>query len=182
MPVLNYQVNMPCYGGINPKLVYIFTNDPVSVVTATNYINWMANGQGISTGDVALIVTRETPTSILGVGFYEFERVGTTTNWNLVPTSGAIGVNSVTGTIHEIIASPSTGNVVISIAPNPEFPGNGSAGLPSGTTAQRAGIAGSIRFNTQLNVFETTVDGAVWLPILTGTAGGVTSLQGRPMR
>lgn len=178
MPVLNYQVNAPCYGGINPKLVYIFTDDPVSVVTETNYINWMANGQGISTGDVALIVTRETPTSILGVGFYEFERVGTTTNWNLVPIPGSIGVNSVTGTIHEIVASPTTGDVIVSIAPNPELPGTGSVGLPSGNTAQRAGIAGSIRFNTQLDVFETTVDGVVWLPIQTGSPGTVTNIFG----
>ncbi|CAB4128389.1 hypothetical protein UFOVP270_22 [uncultured Caudovirales phage] len=178
MPVLNYQVNAPCYGGINPKLVYIFTDDPISVVTETNYINWMANGQGIITGDVALIVTRETPTSILGVGFYEFERVGTTTNWNLVPIPGSIGVNSVTGTIHEIVASPTTGDVIVSIAPNPELPGTGSVGLPSGNTAQRAGIAGSIRFNTQLTQFEVTLDGINWIPLQTGSPGSVTSVSG----
>ena len=177
MPVLSYQVNAIGYGGVNPKLIYIFTNDPISVVTKTGYIDWLANGQGIYTGDVALVVTRETPTAIFGANFYEFQRVGTGPHWNLVPESST-AVESVTGTLHQIVASPTTGNVIVSIAPNAQLPGTGSLGLPSGTTAQRAGIAGSIRFNSQLSLFETTVDGTVWLPIQTGSPGAVTSVSG----
>ncbi len=179
MPVLTYQVNAPGYGGVNPKLVYIFTNDPVSVVTTTGYIDWLANGQGIYTGDVALIVTRQTPTSIFAANFYEFERVGTGPHWNLVPESGGTPpVDSVSGTLNEIIASPTTGNVVVSISPNPIIPGNGSINIPVGNTAQRAGAAGSIRFNSQLSQFEVTLDGINWIALTTGGAGTVSSVTG----
>jgi hypothetical protein len=178
MPVLNYQVNAPGYGGINPKLVYIFTNDPIAVVTTTNYIDWLANPNGIYPGDVALIVTQETPTSNLGVGFYEFVRVGTTNHWNLIPiTNSPASVNSVTGTLNEIIATPTMGDVVVSIYPNPQIPGIASIGLPHGTTAQRAGIIGSIRFNTDTGLFEGTPDGTTWVAFASGSSG-VNSITG----
>ncbi len=176
MPVLSYQVNAPGYGGINPKVVYIFTNDPVATVTQTGYIDWLANQQGIYTGDVALVVTRQTPTSTLGADFYEFVRVGSGPHWNLVPQTFD-AVDSVTGTLNQIIASPTTGDVIVSIDPDPQLPGTGSVGLPKGTTAQQAGIVGSIRFNTQTSVFEGTIDGSTWVPFSTGS-GNVLSLTG----
>lgn len=178
MPVLNYQVNAPGYGGINPKLVYIFTNDPIAKVTETSYIDWLANPNGIYPGDVALIVTQETPTSNLGVGFYEFVRIGTTNHWNLVPiTNSPMNVDSVTGVLNQIIASPTTGNVVVSIYPNPQLPGSQSVGLPHGTTAQRMGIVGSIRFNTDTGLFEGTADGTTWIAFASGSSA-VTSVSG----
>lgn len=178
MPVLNYQVNAPGYGGINPKLVYIFTNDPIATITATSYIDWMANPNGIYEGDVALIVSQETPTSTLGVAFYEFKRIGTTNHWDLIPiTNTPVVVTTVEGTLNQIIATPDIGDVVISIYPNPQIPGLGSIGLPKGTTAQRAGIVGSIRFNTDTGLFEGTPDGTNWFPFETGSSG-ITSLSG----
>lgn len=176
MPVLSYQVNSPGQGGVNPKITYIFTNDPVATVTQTGYIDWLANQQGIYTGDIALVVTRQTPTSTLGADFYEFVRVGTGPHWNLVPQTFD-AVDSVTGTLNQIIASPTTGDVIVSIDPDPQLPGTGSVGLPKGTTAQQAGIVGSIRFNTQTSVFEGTVDGSTWVPFATGT-GNVLSVAG----
>jgi len=180
MPVLSYQVNAPGYGGVNPKLVYIFTDDPISTVTTTGYIDWLANQQGIYNGDVALILTRQTPDSIFAANFYEFERVGTGPHWNLVSiSSGTPPVNSVSGTLNEIIASPTTGNVVVSISPNPVLPGDESVNLPVGTTAQRGGAAGSIRFNSQIPQFEVTLDGTNWVALATGGGGGsVTSVTG----
>jgi len=179
MPVLSYQVNAPGYGGVNPKLVYIFSDDPVSVITAQGYIDWLANGQGIYTGDVALIVSRQTPTSVFAANFYEFQRVGNGPHWDLIPESGGTPpVDSVSGTLHEIIASPTTGNVVVSISPNAILPGNASINLPVGNTAQRAGAAGSIRFNSQLSQFEVTVDGSTWVALTTGGAGAVSSVTG----
>lgn len=177
MPVLSYQVNSPGQGGVNPKITYIFTDDSVATVTTPNYIDWLANQQGIYTGDVALVVTRETPTSTLGAGFYEFVRIGMTNHWNLVPQS-SVTVDSVTGTVNEIIANPTIGDVIVSIYPNPRLPGTGSVGLPKGTTGQQAGVIGSIRFNTQTTVFEGTLDGTTWVPFATGPSGGVTSLAG----
>ena len=179
MPVLSYQVNSPGQGGVNPKICYIFTNDPIATVTQTGYIDWLANPQGIYPGDVALVVTRETPTANLGAGFYEFQRAGMGPHWNLVPeSSGSAAVNSVTGTLNQLIASPTLGDVIISIDPDPQIPGTGSIGLPKGNTAQRAGIIGSIRFNTQSGVFEGTVDGSTWVAFSTGGGGAVTSITG----
>lgn len=178
MPVKSYQVNAPGYGGTNPKLIYIFTDDPIATVTTTGYIDWLANQQGIYTGDVALVVTRQTPTSIFGANFYEFQRVGTGPHWNLVPESGSAPVQSVSGTLNEIIASPTTGNVVVSISPNPIIPGTGSINVPVGNTAQRAGGAGSLRFNSQLDQFEVTTDGVTWVALTTGGAGNVSSVNG----
>jgi hypothetical protein len=180
MPVLSYQVNAPGYGGINPKLVYIFTDDPVSVITTTGYIDWLANQQGIYTGDVALIVSRQTPTSVFAANFYEFQRVGNGPHWDLIPESGSALVQSVSGTLNQIIASPTTGNVVVSISPNPIIPGTGSVNLPVGNTTQRAGAAGSIRFNSQLDQFEVTIDGTNWIPLQTGSPSSVTSIIGTP--
>lgn len=178
MPVLNYQVNAPGYGGINPKLVYIFTNDPIAVITATSYIDWLANPNGIYEGDVALIVSQETPTSTLGVAFYEFRRIGTTNHWDLIPvTNTPVNVTTVEGTLNQIIATPNVGDVVVSIYPNPQIPGIASIGLPHGTTAQRAGIIGSIRFNTDTGLFEGTPDGTTWVPFASGSSG-VTSVSG----
>jgi len=178
MPVLSYQVNSPGQGGVNPKITYIFTDDPVSVVEQTGYIDWLANPQGIYPGDVALVVTRETPTSTLGAGFYEFVRVGMGPHWDLVPQFSGNIVNSVTGTVNELIANPTFGDVVISIYPDPRLPGTGSVGLPKGTTAQQAGVIGSIRFNTQTSVFEGTLDGSTWVPFTTGSPSAVTTLTG----
>lgn len=178
MPVLSYQVNSPGQGGVNPKIVYIFTNDPISVVTQTGYIDWLANPQGIYSGDVALVVTRETPSSTLGAGFYEFVRLGTGPHWDLVPQSGGgSGVDSVTGTLNQIAVAPNMGDVIVSIEPNPQLPGTGSVGIPKGTTAQQAGVIGSIRFNTDMSVFEGTPDGVTWVPFA-GGGSGVDTITG----
>jgi len=87
---------------------------------------------------------------------------------------------SVNGTPNQIISSGGS-SVVLSLAPNAILPGTGGVTLPTGTTAQRAGIAGSIRFNSQAGVFESTVDGATWVTIETG-ATGVISVSGTTNR
>jgi hypothetical protein len=99
-------------------------------------------------------------------------------HWDLIPENGsAANVNSVVGTPDQIVALPSTGNVVILIADSPHLPGTGSVGLPKGTTAEQSGIDGSIRFNTQTLLFEATKDGVVWETIQTDT-NTVTSISG----
>jgi hypothetical protein len=92
-------------------------------------------------------------------------------------TPAGSGVSSVTGTANQLGASPTTGAVVISIANNPVIPGSAGITLPSGNTAARAGAAGTIRFNSQLLVFESTVDGSTWATVLSST-NGVSSITG----
>ncbi len=81
------------------------------------------------------------------------------------------------GTANQITATPDVGTVTIAIDADPQLPGTGSVGLPSGTTAQQAGIAGSIRFNSQTSVFESTTDGIAW-DVIETSATGVVSLTG----
>ncbi len=98
------------------------------------------------------------------------------TFWRGDATWGTL-VSSISGTANQIIASASTGGVTISIAPNAILPGTGGVQLPGGTTAQRAGAAGTIRFNSQVGVFETTSNGSSWDTIET-SAIGVVSVSG----
>lgn len=98
------------------------------------------------------------------------------------PTSGTLltsagAVTSIAGTANQIAASASTGAVTLSIANNPILPGTGGFTLPSGNTAARAGGAGTMRFNSQTTVFESTVDGTNWATIETSVTG-VTSVSG----
>jgi hypothetical protein len=102
------------------------------------------------------------------------------------PTSGTLAttggtVSSITGTANQIAASASTGAVTLSIVSNPVLPGTGGVTLPSGNTAARAGVAGTMRFNSQTTVFEATVDGSTWATIET-SAIGVTSVSGTSNR
>jgi hypothetical protein len=88
-------------------------------------------------------------------------------------TSGD-AVTSVTGTANQIVASPNIDNVVVSLANNAILPGTGGVTLPQGNTAARAGTAGTIRFNTQTGVFESTSDGINWATIETSAIGVVS--------
>ena len=96
--------------------------------------------------------------------------------------SGAItvsntGVLSNVATANQTTVSGATGNVTIGIASNAILPGTGGVTLPTGNTAARAGGAGTIRFNSQAGVFESTADGATWATIET-SATGVISVSG----
>ena len=119
-------------------------------------------------------------------GNYTF--TGTLTgNTNVTfPTSGTLltsagAVTSIAGTANEITASASVGSVTLSITDNAVLPGTGGVTLPQGNTAARAGGAGTIRFNSQTTVFESTVDGSTWATIETSSTG-VTSVSGTSNR
>ena len=66
------------------------------------------------------------------------------------------------------------GAPTVGLASDPVVPGTGSITVPSGTTAQRSGSNGAIRYNNQLLIFEGYANGA-WGSIATGS--GVTSVS-----
>ena len=98
---------------------------------------------------------------------------GALPTWQAIPAN----VSSISGTANQITASASTGAVTLAIASNPILPGTGGVTLPTGNTAARAGGAGTMRFNSQTNVFEVTVDGTNWTTVET-SATGVLSVSG----
>ena len=98
-------------------------------------------------------------------------------NGIIIPLSSGSVATSVTGTTDQINVSPTTGAVVVSLANNAILPGTGGVTLPQGNTAARAGGSGTIRFNSQTGVFESTSDGINWATIET-SAIGVVSVSG----
>lgn len=99
------------------------------------------------------------------------------------PTSGTLltsagAVTSLAATANQTTVSGATGAVTTGLASNAILPGTGGVTLPQGNTAARAGGAGTIRFNTQAAVFESTVDGATWAIIDTSASGDVDSIIG----
>ena len=139
-------------------------------------------GTGVNNGAAQFTMAN----NVTYAGNYTF--TGTLTgNTNVTfPTSGTLltsagAVTSIAGTANEITASASVGSVTLSITDNAVLPGTGGVTLPQGNTAARAGGAGTIRFNSQTTVFESTVDGSTWATIETSSTG-VTSVSGTSNR
>lgn len=99
----------------------------------------------------------------------DFQSSGFMTGSNSVRLVG----RSFLGTANQINVTNQNGfggNPVISIVDNAVLPGTGGVTLPKGTTVQRAGAAGTVRFNTQTSTFEETTDGSTWkVPAYTNT-------------
>lgn len=91
-------------------------------------------------------------------------------------SSTTLVARTLTGTANQIDIANGTGtaNPVISISNNPVLSGLAGVTLPQGGTAQRAGSAGTIRYNTDTLVFEGYANGS-WEEF--AVAGGVTSFS-----
>ncbi len=88
--------------------------------------------------------------------------------------SGDGTVTSVSGTVDQInVVNPSIAPVV-SLADNPIVPGTNGMTIPAGSTSQRNGADGTLRYNTDTETFEGKANG-VWGAIVTGS--GVTSVD-----
>ena len=135
-------------------------------------------GTGVDNGSSTITIGGNVAFS----GGYTF--TGTITgNTNLIfPTSGTLATTSgiitaVDGTSNEIGVSTTSGTATVSIVNNPILPGTGGVQIPSGSTLQRAGNAGTMRLNTSTSVFEGTVDGTNWATF-ESSAIGVISVSG----
>ena len=191
-------------GGINPVIdiaaTYVGQTSLATLGTITtgtwngSVITPAFGGTGINNGSNTITLGGAISTAgslTLGGAFPAvFNFTGSTnvtfpTSGTLATTTGA--VTSILGTANQIVASNPTGTVTLSIASNPILPGTGGVTLPEGNSAQQAGGAGTIRFNSQTTVFEGTVNGSTWVPFttaaglvtsVTGTAGRITSTGG----
>jgi hypothetical protein len=125
----------------------------------------ISNGSGIS-GD---------PTISLSGIMANFASVSGT---GLLTVSGTVvSQTTITGTANSITitnGNASGGAPTIAIADNPVLTGTSGLTIPAGTTAQRSGSNGTLRYNTSTGTFEGYANGA-WGAITTGT--GVTSIS-----
>ena len=154
-------------GGLNP--IISLSNNPI--VPGTGALTLPA-GNTVQRLGGAGSIRYNTQT-----GLMEFTNDGAT--WN--PVSPGMGlVDSVSGTANQITSTGGV-NPIIGLASNAILPGTGGVTIPTGNTAQRAGILGTMRFNSQTAVFEGTTDGATWETFSTG-AGVVLSVTGTALQ
>ena len=138
-----------------------------------------SGGTGVNNGSSTLTLAGSLAT--IGAFASNFTMTGATnvtfpTSGTLLTSAGA--VTSLAATANQTTVSAATGAVTTGLASNAILPGTGGITLPQGNTAARAGGAGTIRFNTQSLVFESTIDGVAWAIIDTSASGDVDSITG----
>ncbi len=97
---------------------------------------------------------------------------------------GSTGIDPIAAAINSgnaILVANGAGSITVNVTDNPSLPGTGGVRMPVGTTGQRAGAAGTIRYNSTTGFVELTNDGATWAPIDT-TVTGVQSVTGTSNR
>jgi len=106
------------------------------------------------------------------------QNISSTTSVGLLTVNGTtVTGTTIIGTTNQIsIANGNgvTGSPTVSIYPNPVLPGTGSVVLPQGTTAQRSGTNGALRYNTDTASLEAYAN-SVWGAIVSGS--GVTTFS-----
>jgi hypothetical protein len=124
----------------------------------------IANGDGVS-GD---------PT--VSLGSFLQQLVSQTGTGILALQSGVPAKVTFQGTTNQISIANGDGaaNPVISLATNTIIPGTGSVTVPNGTSVQRSGGAGAVRYNTSLQQFEGYTNTG-WNQF--SLTGGVTSFN-----
>ncbi len=151
-------------------------------------------GTGFIVKDSSTTVVSRTLTSTAGISITNPDGIGGNpviapssklANIQNLATTGLLAVvggttvvdRNIVGTGSQITVTGGDGsaNPTISIATNPVLPGTGSVTIPTGNTSQRPGaLAGQLRFNSQLDVFEGQNSSGVWQTIALGS--GVTSI------
>jgi len=118
--------------------------------------------------------TTGNPTISLGTALQQF--VSLTGTGMLAIQNGLTAKVNILGTTNQIsiLNGNGAGDVTVGIANNAIFPGTGSTTIPVGTTAQRSGSFGAIRYNTNLQQFEGYSNSG-WNQF--SLTGGVTSFS-----
>ena len=186
-----------------PNSQRLIAGSNISLTSGTNTLTIAASGSagslnsagtGIIVKDTSTTVVARTLTSTAGISITnpaglagnpvispasklaDIQNLATTGILAVVGGTTVIDRNIV-GTASQItvVNGDGSGNPTISITPSPVLPGTGSVTIPTGTTAQRPGaLAGQLRFNSTLNVFEGQNNSGVWQTLALG--GGVTSV------
>jgi hypothetical protein len=146
----------------------------IQVKTGSNTLTARSLAVGAGLGITNADGVSGNPTVSLGTMLQQF--VSLTGTGILALQSGSPAKIELQGTTSQISIANGNGatNPVISLASNPVVPGNGSITLPNGTSVQRTGSFGALRYNTSLQQFEGYTNTG-WNQF--SLTGGVTSFS-----
>lgn len=164
MPIINVITSQTGLVSVLPSVAYINTNDPVATVTATGYLNHeVANGAQFSLPCIAAVSTKETPTSVAQVGWYEIQHVGA--NWSLDAGSNT-GIALTNG--HIFVGNAS--NLAADVAMSGDVTINNL-----GVTAITAGVIVNADINAAAAIDFSKLAALTSGHILVGSAGNVAT-------
>lgn len=166
-------------GGAGSTFSVNLTGAPLSLVTSPTGIQVKTGVGTLTSRTIAISGSGLAIANADGIsGNPTISLAGIMANFASVSGTGLLTVNgtvvnqtTITGTANSITVT--NGNAVggaptIAIADNPILTGTGGITIPNGTTAQRAGSNGTLRYNTTTATFEGYANGA-WGAIIVGS-------------
>jgi hypothetical protein len=183
MPILTIDTDVVGLSGVNPRVIYIYTNDDNSAITTTGYLNSAArSGTTFSNSDMALVYGTNLDSGSPGAAWFQVQVENG--NVSLISASGALpslplsvpnggtgdashvaysvlcGGVSTTSAIQSVAALGSSGQVLTS---------NGAGALPSFQSVAGTGTITRVGDVTSGAAFDGTQG-----TTLTGTSAGLT--------
>jgi hypothetical protein len=146
----------------------------IQVKTGANTLTARSIGVGAGLGITNADGVSGDPTVSLGTALQQF--VALTGTGMLALQAGSPAKVSILGTTSQtsITNGDGSADVVVGLASNAILPGTGSVTVPNGTSGQRSGSSGAVRYNTTLQQFEGFTNTG-WNQF--SLTGGVTSFS-----
>jgi trimeric autotransporter adhesin len=166
-------------GGAGSTFSVNLTGAPLSLVTSPTGIQVKTGVGTLTSRTIAISGSGLAIANADGIsGNPTISLAGIMANFASVSGTGLLTVNgtvvnqtTITGTANSITVNNGNalgGAPTISIADNPILTGTGGITIPNGTTVQRAGSNGTLRYNTTTATFEGYANGA-WGAIIVGS-------------
>lgn len=164
MSIISVTTSQAGLVGVLPSVAYIQTTDPVATVTTTGYLNKVvAEGSQFSLPCIAAVTTKETPTAVAQVGWYEIQHVGS--DWSLDAGSNT-GIALTNG--HILVGNAS--NIATDVAMSGDITINNA-----GVTAIAAGVIVNADISASAAIAYSKLAALPSAQILVGSAGNVAT-------
>lgn len=150
--------------GVLPSIAYIQTTDPVATVTTAGYLNKVvADGTQFSLPCIAVVSTKETPTSVAQVGWYEIQHVSG--DWSL-----DAGSNTGLALANGLIFVGNASNIAAAVAMSGDVTISNT-----GVTAISAGVIVNADINAAAAIAFSKLAALPSAQILVGSVGNVAT-------
>ena len=167
MAILNIQLGQTGVSGVIPRICYIQTNDTLSTVLATGYLNKaVQQGFAFSDADMCLVSLKSSPSAVpTSLAWLEVTKSGA--NWSLAPTAAPGSVTLPTIANHMAIFSDVNGTL-----------GDDAATAINGGNVQ-AGLSGTA--GTLASFPATASKGSLVLAAVANTGNTLTTISNAAM-